>query len=114
MSARNSRLQAEFSGDLRRIELRHPIYVGVPVKNVAFGCARFCGAVSTAARAMVAGSGLFPRWLFDFFEIGTLVDRKALQIPAQAIESHFHRTEAHPVAAANNAGAAQNAVVRSG
>src|SRR5450631_42739 len=41
--------------------------------------------------AMVAGSGPFPRWLFDFFEIDALVDRQALQIPAQAIEPHFHR-----------------------
>ena len=52
------------------------------------------------------------RLLFEFFEIDALVDRQVLQIPAQAIETHFHRTESYPVAAADNARAAQDSLVR--
>src|SRR5438067_439701 len=42
--------------------------------------------------------------LLDFFEIDALVDRQVLQVPAQAIETHFRRTEPHPIAAAGNSG----------
>src|SRR5258706_11538909 len=82
---------------------------------------RAAGAPSTSRRRSCGCSSKRPKrrlgmdigLLFDFFEIDPLVDRQILQVPAQAIETHLHRTEPHPVAPADNAGAAQDGFVRS-
>src|SRR5688572_19829692 len=39
---------------------------------------------------------------FDFLEVDTLLHRQALQIAAQAVESHFDRAETDPVTAADD------------
>src|SRR2546430_10093935 len=51
------------------------------------------------------------RILFHLLEIDALVHRQSLQIAAQAVEAHFDRAEAHPLAAADDAAAAWRDVV---